>query len=502
MGNAMSTAGALARSASPRLHTENWNGSADPLPGRPDPRGRIDVVRRTGLLAAVAIGVGITALVVAVPGLRVSSGRSTLHAEFVTASALVALLVAMLAAGRYRRRGRAGDLFLAAALTVLGASRLVTATVPALSGHAPHGVAAWLPISGRLVAAALLAAAALVAARAVRRPARMARRLAFGVVVVLAVATIIPAALGSELPARAAGGGPYDLFGGSAAAIVVKAVAAALVVLAAAGFTVHGHGRRDWFSMFLAWGTALLAFGWINYLLVPSLYVDWFYAGDVLGLAAFGLYAAGAVAEIRAYQEARTRLAAVEERSRVARELHDGVAQELVHVLVQARALERRAPGQDVARIVGAAERALEESRAAISALRAPVDEPLHAALRRAAGELGRRLGLEVHVRAQRDVDVAPPVREALLRIVGEALANAARHGGARRVQVELGVGRGEQRHLTVRDDGCGFDPHPDRIPRGAYGLVAMRERAAAFGGELAIRSAPGAGTEIEVALP
>jgi signal transduction histidine kinase len=499
----MSTAGTMNR-APARVRPPRWlatqrRRTSSPPGGRPA-RGRGSALRWVGLLAALAIGTAVTVLVIAVPRLRLASGRSTLHAEIVTASALVALLVAMLAAGRYGRRAQAGDLLLAAALAVLGGSRLVAAFIPALSGHAPRGFAAWLPIAGRLVTAALLAAAALVPVRVLRRPARTARLLALGVAGVLALATAIPAALHPVPAAATAGGTTYDLLGGSAAAIAIKCVSAALVLLAAAGFTVRGRHRQDWFSTFLAWGTVLLAFGWVNYLLVPTLSVDWFYAGDALGLVAFALYAAGAAAEIRAYQEARTRLAALEERSRVARELHDGVAQELVHVLALARRLERRAPGEDAGRLVRAAERALDESRTAISALRAPVEEPLSAALRRVAGELGRRLELEVHVRAERDVDVAPPVREALVRIAGEALANAARHGGARHARIELRDG--SRPRLTVRDDGRGFDPDPARVPGGAYGLQAMRERAAAFGGRLAIRSAPGAGTEIEVTLP
>jgi signal transduction histidine kinase len=231
--------------------------------------------------------------------------------------------------------------------------------------------------------------------------------------------------------------------------------------------------------------------------LVPSLAVDWFYAGDALKLAAYVVLAAGAVGEILTYQRDRARLAALEERGRVARELHDGVAQELALVLAQARRLQSTSAGPDAERVVAAAERALDESRSAISTLRAPLDEPLHAALRRAAGELGRRLDIDVEVHTEPNVDVDPPVREAVVRIVGEALSNAARHGGAHRAAIELDAER-----LVVRDDGRGFEFDWGRIPGGSYGLIAMRERAIAFGGDVAIRSTPGGGTEVRVALP
>jgi signal transduction histidine kinase len=197
--------------------------------------------------------------------------------------------------------------------------------------------------------------------------------------------------------------------------------------------------------------------------------------------------------------------AVIEERARIARELHDGVAQEVLHLLAQARRLRVERPGPEADLLVACAERALEESRSAISALRAPPDEPLPAALERVGDELARRLQLDVSVRAEPAVAVAPPVSEALVRIVGEALVNAARHGHAHAAEVELRGGRaGGAASLLVRDDGCGFDPDPARIPAGAFGIVTMRERAAAFGGQLTIRSHPGtgAGTELEVTLP
>lgn len=219
-------------------------------------------------------------------------------------------------------------------------------------------------------------------------------------------------------------------------------------------------------------------------------------------LLAYVLLGLGALAELRAFQHERTRRAAAEERSRLARELHDGVAQELVHVLGQARRMHARAPGPDSKRMLAAAERALGESRTAISTLRAPFDEPLLTALERTAGELSRRLELDVQVRGAHAVDVAPSIREAVIRIVGEALANAARHGGAHRATIELHGDDGRQSRLTVRDDGCGFDPDAHSVPSGCFGLVAMRERAAAFGGWVTIDSTPGEGTTVEVALP
>jgi signal transduction histidine kinase len=458
-----------------------------------------------GLLLVAVVGAGATALVAASPSLRFGPQRPALHVQIATAAALVALLVALLAAGRYRRRPLPADLLLALSFGVLGASNLLSSGIQGATGHSPHGALAWLPVSGRLVAAGLLAAAALAAARPLARPRSLARALACASVGAVLLLALVLAALDPQVPPAVSAAvrdshAPYGPLAGSPTSIVLKGTCLALIVVAASGFALRGRRRPDHLSLPLSWGTALLAFSWLNYLLVPSLYVNWFYAGDVLGLAAYVVLAAGAVAEIRAYQRDRTRLAALEERGRVARELHDGVAQEVLYVLAQARRLQAQLPGPEADRMLAAAERALAESRAAISTLRAPLDEPLSATLARIGGELGRRLELDVRVEVDAEPDVEPAVRDALARIVGEALANAARHGRARRATVALQAGR--PRRVLVRDDGCGFDPDPARIPAGAFGLQSMRERAAAVGGRLEIRSAPGQGTEVEVALP
>lgn len=458
-----------------------------------------------GLLLAVAVGAGATVLVAAAPSLRFGPQRPALHVQIATTAALVALLVALLAAGRYRRVPLASDLLLALSFAVLGVSNLLTSVIQGATGQSPRGALAWMPVSGRLVAAMLLAGAAFSSARMIRRPLPAARMLALTSVGALALLALVLAALDPQLPPSIGTGvapadAPYGPLAGSTASIVLKGTSLALIVVAAVGFAQRGRLWPDGLSLPLSWGTALLTFSWLNYLFVPSLYVNWFYVGDVLALAAYLLLAAGAVAEIRDYQRDRTRLAALEERGRVARELHDGVAQEVLYLLAEARRLQATQPGPESDRLLGAAERALAESRSAISALRAPLDEPLPAALARVAGELGRRLELDVRVAGNAQFDVAPVVRGALVRIVGEALANAARHGRARSATIELHPG--PPHRLLVRDDGHGFDANSAQVPDGAFGLQTMRERATAVGGRVDVRSAPGSGTEIEVTLP
>src|SRR5215218_10255835 len=153
--------------------------------------------RRIGLVLAVVAGAGVTALVAAMPDLRFGAQRPALHVQIATAAALVALLVALLAAGRYRRSPLAADLLLATSFAVLGASNLLTSAIQAATGRSPDGALAWTPVSGRVVAAALLAGAAFAAGRALARP----RLLALASVGALAVLALALAALDPQLPA-------------------------------------------------------------------------------------------------------------------------------------------------------------------------------------------------------------------------------------------------------------------------------------------------------------
>jgi two-component system sensor histidine kinase UhpB len=187
-------------------------------------------------------------------------------------------------------------------------------------------------------------------------------------------------------------------------------------------------------------------------------------------------------------ESGRQALAAQEaERRRIARELHDGVAQELAYIVA-----ESDGP------LAAAAERALDESRRAIAALTRPVDEPLEVALVQAAEEVAGRVGVQLKVEVCEGATVSPDEREALIRIVREAITNAGRHGKAANVSVELSNGHGTL--LRIADDGTGFDPARTRV--GGFGLVSMRERAEALGGRFTLFSEAGSGAKIEVRLP
>jgi signal transduction histidine kinase len=260
-----------------------------------------------------------------------------------------------------------------------------------------------------------------------------------------------------------------------------------LFIAAALGFIQRGERDNDELMRWFAAGAALSAFARFNYFLFPSLYSDWVFTGDFLRLGFCLLLLAGAAREIGSYWRRLASMAILEERRRIARELHDGVAQELAYIVAESSGS-----------LAAAAERALDESRRAIAALTRPVDEPLEVALVQAAEEVAGRVGVQLRIDVGRGAQVSPDEREALIRIVREAITNAGRHGGAENVSVELSNGNGTL--LRIADDGSGFDTRHTRV--GGFGLVSMRERTEALGGRFKLSSDAGEGTRIEVRLP
>jgi PAS domain S-box-containing protein len=190
-------------------------------------------------------------------------------------------------------------------------------------------------------------------------------------------------------------------------------------------------------------------------------------------------------------------LTAAAERNRIARDLHDGLAQELAYIYREARRVASGRADADTARhLEVAAGRALDESRDAIALLSAPTEQPLDAVIASAAEDVGRRESIVERLDLAEDLTVPHAVRNALARIVREAITNAARHSEAREVEVSLRADEGIL--LAVRDDGGGFDTSR---PNGGFGITSMRERAEAVGGAFSIRSVPGRGTEVEVRI-
>jgi PAS domain S-box-containing protein len=224
----------------------------------------------------------------------------------------------------------------------------------------------------------------------------------------------------------------------------------------------------------------------------------------------------GAVADQTAVAVENARLFAavqdkvtLEERQRLARELHDSVSQALYGIGLGARTarawLDREGSPERVAEwldyVLSLAEAGLTEMRALIFELRPESleTEGLIAALEKQAAALQARHEIPVHATLGREPDLPLEAKEALYRIVQEALHNTVKHARASRVDLKLECDA-QGITMEVSDDGAGFDPEV-AFP-GHLGLKAMRERAASLGGTLRVESAPGEGTRIRVRIP
>ncbi|WP_026370660.1 GAF domain-containing sensor histidine kinase [Kallotenue papyrolyticum] len=231
-----------------------------------------------------------------------------------------------------------------------------------------------------------------------------------------------------------------------------------------------------------------------------------FSADELQLIDIFADQAALALEHARLVDQTR-RLAALEERQRIARDLHDSVTQSLFSLRLAAEAAsatlatDQQATAQMLQTVQELAGNALAEMRALIFELRpgALHEAGLAAAIERFVGAFRARTGLQVAL----DLDQrrSPPVvEEALYRIASEALHNIGKHARARQVAITL-----RRRHnsvcLVVQDDGVGFDPtHP--VAGDHMGQRTMQERAAALGGSCVVQSAPGAGTRVVVEIP
>jgi signal transduction histidine kinase len=434
----------------------------------------------------------LTATTSLVPGVTLAYSSPQLHIALETATALISFLVAYLVYGRFRERRRLDDLVLSCALALIASTSLVFSALPhTVPAEGARNFSVWGSVGGAVLGASTLAVAAFAPSTRLASPRRATvvaalvcagALIATGSIVALfadGVDPEIPIGLSPSAAHRPILLGQHLLLG-------TQVVGVLLFMVAALGFIQRGERDRDELMRWFAAGAALSAFARFNYFLFPSLYSDWVFTGDFLRLGFCLLLLAGAAREIGSYWRRLASMAVLEERRRIARELHDGVAQELAYIVAESNG-----------HLAAAAERALDESRRAIAALTRPVDEPLEVALVQAAEEVAGRVGVQLRVDVCQGATVSPDEREALIRIVREAITNAGRHGSATSVSVELSNGHGTL--LRVADDGVGFDPENTRV--GGFGLVSMRERAEALGGRFMLSSEVGSGTRIEVRL-
>lgn len=193
------------------------------------------------------------------------------------------------------------------------------------------------------------------------------------------------------------------------------------------------------------------------------------------------------------------------ERARVAREIHDGLAQDLWLAKLAASRLARHPTLDEAGRslcsdLLRSIDAGLTEARTAFMAMRAGAESTITMSdlIRRQIEEFSDRFGIRVECDLQPASPVSPHIAVEVLRVIGEALNNVRKHASARRVLVRM-----EQRAssivLSVRDDGVGFDPGQSTD---GFGRQSMHERAQSIGGRLSIASTPGRGTTVRLRVP
>jgi signal transduction histidine kinase len=431
-----------------------------------DPVSLTAFVGGAGVVAAVAIA--------EVPALRFAypAGMSRVATE--TALAVCAVLAAVLLAGRSRDRTGFARMCLVAGVTLL-AGCAVLQSVGRISG----GIDAWWAMyAGALAGGSMLAIAGRVPSG---RPGRWVDAAALSAGVLLLsigfVHLVADAPRGlADMAVLSAEGPHLDREPGI---LAVHLACAGVFAYAAVALARVAARLRNPLACCVALACMLEAVARLLLVAFPPVPNGWLHVADVCRLAFAVLLLVGAA---RAAREA----AVGGERRRIAHGLHDGVAQELAFI-------RRHAQGP----VLEAARRADEHTRRAIDVLSAPAGG-LARGVERDASRAAEREGISLELVVEPGAYAPREVCEALASIAGEAVANAARHGRAETVRVELSAR--DRLRLRIADDGVGFDPGAASAQSG-YGMVSMRERAEEIGARLAVASRPGEGTEVRVEL-
>ena len=344
------------------------------------------------ILLASLLGASL-ALFLNYPVLRTSYDLPELRLVLQTTMALAGLLVAVLAAARYATEGRRVDLLLASGFFVTSLSSITFAMGPRFAGHEVRPAEGWAALIGAILGMTLIAAAPFTRGRSKYRDWSIANAVA-AAGITLFVAWSLLRALGAALPALDPPQGepqPFYLTG-------TLALQALVTLVAVVGWGVRFLRNNDDLARWLALGFTLMLFAALHLVFQPLLAGDYVSQGDFLRILAYIVILVGAWRTIRSAEFGR---AVAEERARVAREIHDGLAQYLFAVSTHTSMLETGAPVEEVVpRLKEAASLAQQEARFAILALSSAAgNAPFDAALRRYVEFLTADGALEVVLR-------------------------------------------------------------------------------------------------------
>jgi signal transduction histidine kinase len=477
--------------------------------------------------AAIALCALATVLVI-VAGIHGHAILPTVDLVMDTIAAVVCLALLALAWARFRERQVISAAYHAAAFLALAVAYGIAVLVSVQGGASVAGLAVPENVQVLVFAVARLAAACLfvVAGVFVKRPT-------YGwnpswILVAPSLGVLASAIVGRQLnpppevllliSAPDAEGLPHIAPLGALVGVVTGLVYFSGALVSRSLW----HRSRAVIDGWIAVGLVFAGFAELHWVLYPSAHPGQVSSADVLRLACSACLLAGlanafrvsqrdlrsANLELETLRDAEVQRAAMEERTRLARELHDGLAQDLWLAKLRAGELvameglpaeARRAAENAVAAIdVG-----LDDAREAVAALRSSThDESGFCNLvRRAVEDHGDRFGLRVEYSFDGDHEtrIAPRTQAEVLRIAQEAMSNVARHADASMVGVRLAIRNGRIT-LRVADNGRGFDSIS--MAGAGYGLSSMRERAALIGGRLRIASRPESGTLVILTAP
>jgi signal transduction histidine kinase len=459
------------------------------------------VLRLRRLAVGCALGsAGATIAFLLLANLNFAYRAPALHVALETTATITASAAALLLLGRFWRTGFVDELILSAGLSLLALSNLAFNALPAVFHLESTRASTWGTLFTGTFAAVLICLAALLPRRQLNAGRRWPVVIYGSVLAVAATGAMLIVVYEDRLPpgatlSRSAG---HAHLVAHPAVVTTQLYLTLLYLLAALGFARRYRLTGDELSGWLLVACIFSAAARVNYAFHPPLYPTRVYPGDVFRLGFYLALLIGAAREIASYWTSTIAAASLEERRRLARDVHDGLAQEIAFIGRNARLLrEQGAEPQLVERILSAVARAQEESRRVIGALASRVDLPLEQALAEAARDAARRYGAGVDMNLANGIVLSPREREAVVRIASEAVTNAARHSGAETLRVYLERLDAGMR-LEIVDDGEGFD---DQHPRRGFGLVTMRDRADALGGKLRIDSRRGGGTKVELEL-
>ena len=488
---------------------------------------RVWVIReplvRLGVLGVVAV---VSATVACQPTLRVAISAPAVALALSAVSSVAALVLVQLAMLRFRALGRPLDLLVGVGFGICAvANSCAAALMPAIalggSQASPLNTLTAVSVVSRALAYVMFGLAVLQSGR-VLSPGRRAPTIALGLVagmLVLAVGSACAYWIGPTLPAaldrHAAAAlnvdtAVPDLLDGQAGwLLAANATLTVLVVVAAYGMLVLAHRLADGYLRGLGFGLSLLALGQVHACLFPPGPPGYVSTADLCQLAA---YLALLFCLVSRVPDDLAERASADERLRLSRELHDGLAQQLNALNLRLGQAIHTCPevaapslGRNLRASRRLAQTALLEAREAITALRSgsvtwqEFIEALESFCDESSQNQGVEVGLDVYGRL---AAVETELLVEVARMLNETISNAVRHGHANRIDIQIAAAtRPSRLALRVHDNGNGLPPggHPSS---GGVGLRSLTERLEGRGGLVRVESQSAGGTLVQIELP